>query len=121
MQDAAAEAQWDQYPPIKKEFYRPHPEVLAMSEEEVEVFRLENNNIVVDRTFKKENSRPIPKPCPQFYQAFHDYPEILDEIEKAGFEKPSPIQSQAWPGLLSGEDLIGIAQTGTGKKDLFFS
>ena len=39
----------------------------------------------------------------------------MEEIRKQGFEKPSPIQSQAWPVLLNGEDLIGIAQTGTGK------
>lgn len=39
----------------------------------------------------------------------------LDEIKKQGFEKPSPIQAQAWPILLKGEDMIGIAQTGTGK------
>jgi len=32
-----------------------------------------------------------------------------------GFPRPSPIQAQAWPYLLSGKDLIGIAQTGTGK------
>lgn len=32
-----------------------------------------------------------------------------------GFSKPSPIQSQAWPILLQGHDMIGIAQTGTGK------
>ncbi|CAH1961803.1 unnamed protein product [Acanthoscelides obtectus] len=86
-----------------------------MTDEEVEAFREQNNNIVVDRTFKTENSKPIPKPCPEFYYAFHQYPEILEEIKKVGFEKPSPIQAQAWPVLLSGEDLIGIAQTGTGK------
>lgn len=39
----------------------------------------------------------------------------MKEIEKQGFEKPSPIQCQAWPILLSGKDLIGIAQTGTGE------
>lgn len=32
-----------------------------------------------------------------------------------GFKRPSPIQAQAWPYLMSGKDLIGIAQTGTGK------
>lgn len=42
------------------------------------------------------------------------YPDILTEIRKQNFEKPSPIQCQAWPILLSGRDLIGIAQTGTG-------
>ena len=31
-------------------------------------------------------------------------------IFPTGFDKPSPIQSQAWPYLLSGKDLIGIAQ-----------
>lgn len=33
----------------------------------------------------------------------------------AGFEKPSPIQGHAWPFLLAGRDLIGIAATGSGK------
>ena len=38
----------------------------------------------------------------------------MEEINKQGFAKPTPIQSQAWPILLCGEDMIGIAQTGTG-------
>lgn len=85
-----------------------------MSEQDVEIFRKENNKIVVSRTFKSDESKLIPKPCPKFINAFHQYPDILDVIGKAGFQKPSPIQAQAWPVLLSGEDLIGIAQTGTG-------
>lgn len=60
-------------------------------------------------------TEPIPNPVCKFEQAFHQYPEILDEIYKQSFEKPSPIQSQAWPVLLKGKDMIGIAQTGTGK------
>lgn len=39
----------------------------------------------------------------------------MAEIKNQGFNKPSPIQCQAWPVLLKGEDMIGIAQTGTGK------
>lgn len=102
-------------PPLIKSFYQEHPEVAAMSPEEVSNFRSENNNIVVTRTFAdKTNAKHIPNPVRTFEQAFHNYPEILEEIRKAGFETPSPIQSQAWPILLSGEDLIGIAQTGTG-------
>lgn len=42
------------------------------------------------------------------------YPDILQEIRKQAFTKPTPIQCQAWPVLLAGQDLIGIAQTGTG-------
>ncbi|XP_018565076.1 probable ATP-dependent RNA helicase DDX43 [Anoplophora glabripennis] len=113
--EEAEQAEWDKYPQIKKQFYVEHPEVTDLTEEEVQLFRQENNNIVVDRTFKKENSLPIPKPCPKFIHAFFNYPEILSEIEKVGFQTPTPIQAQAWPVLLSGEDLIGIAQTGTGK------
>lgn len=48
------------------------------------------------------------------------YPDILREIRKQKFEKPSPIQCQAWPILLSGQDLIGIAQTGTGFDYFYF-
>lgn len=57
----------------------------------------------------------IPNPVQTFEQAFRPYPEILEEIYKQNFEVPSPIQSQGWPILLKGYDLIGIAQTGTGK------
>ncbi|RZC37020.1 DEAD, KH 1, Helicase C, and/or SNF2 N domain containing protein [Asbolus verrucosus] len=113
--DELEKAEWAKLPPIQKQFYSEHPEITAMAEEEADSFRLENNNIVVERTFKTDGSKPIPKPVLTFEHAFHQYPEILKEIEKAGFTQPSPIQSQAWPVLLSGEDLIGIAQTGTGK------
>ena len=57
----------------------------------------------------------IPNPVQTFYQAFRPYPEILVEMYEQNFEVPSPIQCQAWPVLLKGYDLIGIAQTGTGK------
>uniref|UniRef100_A0A6V3IKV0 RNA helicase n=1 Tax=Lotharella globosa TaxID=91324 RepID=A0A6V3IKV0_9EUKA len=40
---------------------------------------------------------------------------VLNEIKKAGFEKPSAIQSQGWPMALSGRDVIGVAKTGSGK------
>jgi len=37
-----------------------------------------------------------------------------------GFEKPTPIQLKAFPILLSGRDVVGIAQTGTGKTFIAF-
>ncbi|WP_018922484.1 DEAD/DEAH box helicase [Salsuginibacillus kocurii] len=50
-------------------------------------------------------------------------PEIKDELKKAikemGFEEPSPIQDKAIPVILEGSDLIGQAQTGTGKTAAF--
>ena len=39
----------------------------------------------------------------------------MAELEASGFEKPTPIQCQAWPVIMQGSDLVGIAQTGTGK------
>jgi len=44
---------------------------------------------------------------------------IVRAIKEMGFEKLSPIQEQAIPYLLSGEDIIGQAQTGTGKTAAF--
>lgn len=40
---------------------------------------------------------------------------IRHVIQRLGYVRPTPIQSQAWPILLNGNDLVGIAQTGSGK------
>ena len=40
---------------------------------------------------------------------------ILSALQEAGYEHPTPIQVQAFPVIRSGKDMIGIAQTGTGK------
>jgi ATP-dependent RNA helicase RhlE len=42
-------------------------------------------------------------------------PEVLDAVRDAGYTHPTPIQQQAIPLALAGRDLIGLAQTGTGK------
>ena len=42
-------------------------------------------------------------------------PGFLHILEKKGFATPTPIQHQAIPIALQGKDIIGIAQTGTGK------
>jgi ATP-dependent RNA helicase RhlE len=44
---------------------------------------------------------------------------ILKAIQEAGYVEPTPIQSSAIPLILAGHDLIGIAQTGTGKTAAF--
>lgn len=46
-------------------------------------------------------------------------PEILNALETEGYEKPTPIQQQAIPNVLAGRDLLGCAQTGTGKTAAF--
>lgn len=45
--------------------------------------------------------------------------ELLQAIEKVGYETPSPIQAESIPLLLDGHDLLGQAQTGTGKTAAF--
>ena len=45
--------------------------------------------------------------------------DLLAEIEKAGFVEASPIQEQTIPLALEGKDVIGQAQTGTGKTAAF--
>ena len=44
---------------------------------------------------------------------------ILKALSDVGYESPSPIQEQAIPELLQGHDVIGQAQTGTGKTAAF--
>src|SRR5947208_1270236 len=44
---------------------------------------------------------------------------ILKALETEGYEQPTPIQEQSIPHLLKGKDLLGCAQTGTGKTAAF--
>lgn len=46
-------------------------------------------------------------------------PEVLKAITDIGYETPSPIQAQAIPALMTGNDILGMAQTGTGKTAAF--
>ncbi|MFZ1479752.1 MAG: DEAD/DEAH box helicase, partial [Paracoccaceae bacterium] len=46
-------------------------------------------------------------------------PRVLQAISDAGYETPTPIQAQAIPHALEGRDVLGIAQTGTGKTASF--
>ena len=46
-------------------------------------------------------------------------PEILKAVEEMGYEKPTPIQKRAIPEAIKGRDVLGCAQTGTGKTAAF--
>jgi superfamily II DNA/RNA helicase len=46
-------------------------------------------------------------------------PKVLKAVAEAGYETPTPIQEQAIPEALAGRDVLGIAQTGTGKTASF--
>ncbi|XP_005101542.1 probable ATP-dependent RNA helicase DDX43 [Aplysia californica] len=100
-------------PPIIKNFYEEAEHIANMCAEEARQIRRENNNIIVDGP--EGGAETVPHPIRTFEDAFEPHPLILEQIYQQNFVKPSPIQSQAWPILLKGHDLIGIAQTGTGK------
>jgi ATP-dependent RNA helicase RhlE len=53
------------------------------------------------------------------FSALNLGPDILKAVQDAGYTEPTPIQTEAIPQILAGHDLIGIAQTGTGKTAAF--
>ena len=54
-------------------------------------------------------------PFPTAFAELGLIPELLDAVRDAGYTIPTPIQGEAIPLALRGRDLIGLAQTGTGK------
>src|SRR5260370_13859542 len=53
------------------------------------------------------------------FRAVHLAPQILQAVRDSGYTEPTPIQIAAIPLILAGDDVIGIAQTGTGKTAAF--
>ncbi|CAE7351491.1 unnamed protein product, partial [Symbiodinium sp. KB8] len=93
---------------FEKDFYQVHPAVSAMPEEEADRIRKSKNISII------HCASAVPKPVRTFEEAsFPDY--VLDQIQRAGFKEPTPIQVQGWPIALSGKDMVGVAETGSGK------
>jgi ATP-dependent RNA helicase DDX5/DBP2 len=91
---------------FEKNFYMEHPDVKKMTQAEVDKIRADGQMVL-----KGSN---IPKPVRTFMEAsFPAY--VLEQVEKLGFKAPTAIQKQGWPMALSGRDMVGIAQTGSGK------
>jgi len=96
-----------QLPKFEKNFYVEAPTVASMTEAEVEEFRKQNHIAVLQ-------GRNVPKPIRTFEEAqFPDY--IMQTVRSLKFERPTAIQAQGWPCALSGRDLVGLAETGSGK------
>ncbi|KAJ4424116.1 ATP-dependent RNA helicase dbp2 [Gnomoniopsis sp. IMI 355080] len=99
---------WDleTMPRFEKSFYKEHPEVSARSTAEVEKFRRDHSMTI--------HGNDVPKPVETFDEAgFPRY--VIDEVKAQGFPAPTAIQSQGWPMALSGRDVVGVAETGSGK------
>ncbi len=69
-----------------------------------------------------KTATPVSEPEVIAASSFADFglnASLVQQLETVGYETPSPIQAQSIPVLLKGEDLIGQAQTGTGKTAAF--
>lgn len=97
--------------PIRKNFWVEPAELSALTEADVTDLRLELDGI-------KVNGKAVPKPVQKWAQCGLTR-QTLDVISDLGYEKPTPIQMQALPALMSGRDLIGVAKTGSGKTVAF--
>ncbi|XP_050348029.1 probable ATP-dependent RNA helicase DDX46 [Nymphalis io] len=95
------------YMSFRKAFYTEVSELARMTSEEVEAYRTELEGIRV-------KGKGCPKPIRSWAHCGISKKE-MDILKKLGFEKPTPIQAQAIPAIMSGRDLIGIAKTGSGK------
>ncbi|KAL8790799.1 MAG: hypothetical protein Q9213_000423 [Squamulea squamosa] len=93
-------------PKFEKSFYKEDPSVMNRSERDVDAFRK-----LKEITVQGKN---VPRPVETFDEAgFPKY--VMDEVKAQGFPHPTAIQSQGWPMALSGRDVVGIAETGSGK------
>ena len=73
-------------------------------------------------TEKHNNKEAVPDKANGVHQDFYGLgiaPKILEILEKIKFKVPTPIQEKAIPLAIEGKDVIGIAQTGTGKTHSF--
>uniref|UniRef100_A0A8C4Z719 Probable ATP-dependent RNA helicase DDX46 n=1 Tax=Gadus morhua TaxID=8049 RepID=A0A8C4Z719_GADMO len=100
-----------QYEPYRKNFYVEVPELARMTPEDVHCYRLELEGITV-------KGKGCPKPIKTWVQCGTSM-KILNALKRHSYEKPTPIQTQAIPAIMSGRDLIGIAKTGSGKTIAF--
>ncbi|KAK6543248.1 ATP-dependent RNA helicase dbp2 [Orbilia ellipsospora] len=100
--------QWDleSLPKFEKSFYKPCDAVQKRSPADVDAYRTQRQMRV--------SGRDVPKPVQSFDEAgFPAY--VMNEVKAQGFKEPTPIQAQGWPMALSGRDVVGIAETGSGK------
>ncbi|CAL8089985.1 unnamed protein product [Calicophoron daubneyi] len=95
------------YEPFRKDFYVEVPELAKLTKEDVRKYRASLENIRV-------RGKNCPKPLKNWVQAGISS-RLLACLKRNKFEKPTPIQCQSLPVIMSGRDMIGIAKTGSGK------
>ncbi|PON45026.1 DEAD-box ATP-dependent RNA helicase [Trema orientale] len=98
------------YEPFNKDFYEEKDSISGMSEQDVAEYR---KSLAI-----RVSGFDVPKPIKTFGDCGFSL-QLMNAIKKQGYEKPTSIQCQAFPIVLSGRDIIGIAKTGSGKTAAF--
>jgi len=94
------------YAPFRKDFYVMAPEIARLSDEQVDE--------VYESLEAKVRGKNPPRPIERWDQCGLTQ-KLLECIAEQGWEKPFPVQRMAIPAIMSGRDVMGIAQTGSGK------
>eukprot|EP01147_Barroeca_monosierra_P005310 gene5310-7082_t len=98
------------YPPFNRNFFEEHEDVAKLAPSEVVQLR---KQLGLEVTGKN-----VPKPCVSF--AYFGFDSIMMQlIQRQEYVRPTAIQAQAVPVAMSGRDIIGIAETGSGKTAAF--
>jgi len=90
-------------------YYVEDKELAALPQSEIDSYLTTNAVTIDDPLPSSRKLRPVIK---------FAYLPVTDESQRAPFAKfsaPTPIQAATWPSLLSGRDMIGVAETGSGK------
>ncbi|XP_055848287.1 ATP-dependent RNA helicase p62 isoform X2 [Episyrphus balteatus] len=96
---------WSNLEPFKKNFYQEHPKVANRNPQDVQRYR-DQHEITIRGS--------APNPIEDFSEVnLPDY--VAKEIKRQGYKAPTAIQAQGWPIAMSGDNLVGIAKTGSGK------
>ncbi|KQK21989.1 DEAD-box ATP-dependent RNA helicase 24 [Brachypodium distachyon] len=99
-----------EYESFNKDFYEEKPSISGMNAEEVADYM---KSLAI-----RVSGFDVPRPVKNFADCGFPVP-LMNAIAKQGYEKPTTIQCQALPIVLSGRDIIGIAKTGSGKTAAF--
>lgn len=110
-------------PPFQSNFYREHSKVARLTEPQVMALRAKMGITVAEHGSVFENARGwvsggVPAPVKGFKRSSLPRSHV-EALFAAGYRAPTPIQSQSWPIVLSGKNMVGLAQTGSGKTAAF--
>lgn len=94
------------------------PEAMPKSDPAAAQAYLTENGISIE--VPEESSEKPPLPMLSFAELNHKLDARLKEqVDKQGYKQPTPIQACCWPVLLQGSDVVGVAETGSGKTMAF--